>query len=174
MSEKKQDRRFASVQGREKTGWEVTDVWDIHHQITRRIFMGQKNKEIARALNITKEQVSSVRNSPVVQDQLKELHKRANENAVDVKKEINDMASIAVGVLKQLMENETTSDSVRASVAKDVLDRGGHQPPPQQHNVLHAHLTGSDLQHLKERARQAAIENGVVKDDSDVIDVTSE
>lgn len=172
---KQNDRRFAVVQGREKSGWEVSDVWDVHHQIIRRVFLGQKNKEIARALNITPEQVSSVRNSPIVQDQLKELHAQADKNAVDVKARIKGLAEKAITVMEGLLDNEATSDSVKYNAAKDILDRSGNQAPPQQTNVLHAHLTGDDLERLKAQAKQAAIANGVVaSDENDVIDVTPE
>ena len=33
--------------------YQIKELWDRHHEINRRILLGQKNKEIAEDLNIT-------------------------------------------------------------------------------------------------------------------------
>lgn len=168
-TEKKTDRRLASVQGRTKTGWEVSDIWDIHHQIKRRIFLGQKNTEIARILGCTKEQVSSVRNSPVIQDELKKMQADADKDAVDVKAAVKKLAPKALRVMEQILDDENVLANVRFNAAKDALDRGGHAAP-QQINHLHGHFTADDILEMKNRAKQLAANSGTIETD-DVIDV---
>ena len=53
-----------------KVGWQVATMWESHHEIARMILLGHSNVEVAASLGITKEQVSNVRNSPVVQENL--------------------------------------------------------------------------------------------------------
>jgi hypothetical protein len=153
------DRRFKPSE--EKTSWSVTDMWDVHHQITRRIFLGQKNTQIANILGVTKEQVSSVRNSPIVQDKLKAMHATANDEVISIQKEIEELAPKALKVMREILENPDAPLGVRFNAAKDALDRSGNAAP-QQVNHLHGHFTANDLAIIKNRAKQIAAENGII------------
>lgn len=159
------DRRLASVQGRTKTGWEVSDIWDVHHNVKRRIFLGQKNIEIARVLGITKEQVSSIRRSPVIQDELKKLQLEADKNVVDVKEAVKLLAPKALRVVEQILDDENVPANVKLAAAKDTLDRGGHAAP-QQVQHLHGHFTADDILEMKNRAKQLGVSNGLVVEES--------
>ena len=174
MTEEKTDRRLASVQGREKTSWEVSDMWDVHHQVKRRIFLGQKNVEIARMLGITKEQVSSIRRSPVVQDELKKMQAAADKDAVDVKTVVKELAPKALRVMEQILDDDNVPANVKFSCAKDTLDRGGHAAP-QQINHIHGHFTAEDIIEMKNRAKLLGANSGVVEetnnDEDEVIDI---
>ena len=167
MSAKTSDRRFAVAQGRSKTSWEVSDMWDIHHQVKRRIFLGQKNTEIANVLGITKEQVSSIRNSAVVQEQLKLMQTKADDEAISIKDEVSKLAPRAVEVMESIMNDKNVPANVQLSAAKDVLDRSGNSAP-QQVNHLHGHFTAEDLDNIKTRATKLAIENGNIIDVEEV------
>lgn len=165
------DRRFAATNGREKTSWEVSEIWDLHHQIKRRIFLGQKNVDIARALGCTKEQVSSVRNSPVIREELQKMHESADAEVLDIRAEIKELAPDAMKVLEELMVNPDTPANVRLGCCRDVLDRDGHQAV-QQVNHLHGHFTANDLLEIKDRAKQIGVSQGIIAEPGadDVID----
>lgn len=160
-SQPKTDRRRAVVNGRKKTSWQVTDVWDRHHEIRRRIFLGQKNTAIAEALNISTQSVSQVRNSEVVQRQLQQMQSVADDQVVDIRSEIRKLAPKAVQVLGQLLESDSTPANVRLNAVRDVLDRDGHKPVEQvQH--LHGHFNAQDLAEIKARALGLARESGML------------
>ena len=164
------DRRFAATNGREKTSWEVSEIWDLHHQIKRRIFLGQKNVDIARALGCTKEQVSSVRNSPVIREELQKMHESADAEVLDIRANIAKLAPAATQVLNDLLEDPDAPPNVRLAAARDVLDRDGHQAV-QQVNHLHGHFTATDLLEIKDRAKQIGVSQGLIDEPSgEVID----
>lgn len=173
-AQRRTDKRFASAQGEEKSSWQVTDMWELHHAIVRQVFLGRKNTEIAKSLGCTPQQVSNVRNSKVVQDQLKQMQKQANTEVVSIKTQIGSLAEEAVKVLKEVMMSESTPPATRVNAAKDLLDRGGHAAV-QQVNVAHGHFTLADLEAIKERARQIGFQGGPVvedeADENDVIDI---
>ena len=162
------DKRFARANNRESSSWQVSSLWDLHHQIVRRIFLGQKNTEIAKALNCTKEHVSTVRNSDIVKTELAKMHQTATNNAVDIAKQISEQAPKALKVLEKLMNDETVNPATRARIAMDQLDRSGNAAPKQT-NILHAHLTSADIQELKKRALQLGTDNGVVVEEAEII-----
>lgn len=157
----KTDRRFAATNGREKKTWEVSQVWDRHHEIKRRIFLGQKNTVIAQALGISEVSVSQVRNSEIIQRQLKAMQIKADESCVDVRSEIRKLAPKAIEAMKGVLESETARDSDKIRVAMDILDRDGHAPT-QKVEHLHGHFTAQDLMEIKERAARLAKSNGAL------------
>jgi hypothetical protein len=171
------DKRFALARGKERKTWQVEQVWELHHEITRRIFLGQKNTVIATAVGCDKQQVSNVRNSAIVQEQLRAMQVAATLDVVDVKRIINEIAPRAVEVLKEVMEAAETPPATRVSAAKDLLDRAGHGAV-QQVQVAHGHFTAADLDAIKLRAMQSTKVNGLLveedKEDNAVIDITPE
>lgn len=164
------DRRTAEGQGREKTSWQVTHVWDVHHQIKRRIFLGHKNTVIAQALNITKEQVSTVRNSAPIQEALTKLHQKADEEVINIKAEVGKLAPMAVKVMEEILEGPDVPANVRLAAARDTLDRSGNAAP-QQVQHLHGHFTVDDLEQIKNRAQLIGQQNGPVVDHAQPEDV---
>jgi len=155
------DKRFAPTSENKKS-WQVTECWELHHEIKRRIFMGQKNTVIAQSLGCDKQTVSLVRNSDVVKAELLEMQKAANAGVVNVHQQIADKQLDALRTLSELMDN-STSDQVRAGIAKDLLDRGGHAAVKSVNiNSTNLHLTGEDISGIKERALQASKEAGLI------------
>lgn len=167
MTTPHKDKRFAVAQGRKKTSWEAIELHEVHHQVKRRIFLGQKNTEIANVLGITKEQVSSIRNSPVVQEQLKLMQTKADDEVISIKEEVSKLAPRAVQLMSEIMNDENVPANVQLSAAKDVLDRSGNAAP-QQVNHLHGHFTAEDLDSIKSRATKLALENGNIIDVEEV------
>ncbi len=165
MREADQDKRRIPPNEPRKT-WQVTEMWELHHEIARRLLLGQKNTVIAQALNCHPQTISLIRNSPVVQDHLDLMKGAADANAVDVAQRITEMAPEALDVLKEVLEaKETASLSLRAKVAGDILDRAGHSAiRTVRTEGIHAHLTSDDLERIKARALEKARDAGIVVD----------
>lgn len=157
----KNDKRLTPLDKRKS--WHVTEMWDLHHQIKNRIFLGQKNSEIAKVLNCNPQTVCFVRNSPIVQAQLMVMRRSADVAVGELKQELLELAPKATQVLEQLLEAEGTAQALKAKIAMDILDRVGVSEPKQiQGSVLH--LTGDDVERIKQRAVQLGSSAGFVVD----------
>jgi FixJ family two-component response regulator len=139
-------------------------MWELHHEIARRILLGQKNTVIAESLHCNPQTVSLVRNSPIVKDKIAIMEGAADANAVDVATRIRELAPEALDVLEEVMRaKETASMALRAKVAESVLDRAGHSAVRTiKSEGIHAHLSLDDLNTIKQRAIEKAREAGIV------------
>lgn len=146
--------------------WVVNEMWDLHHEIARRIVLGEKNVAIAEALNISPQTVCIVRNSPVVQEKISLMQGARDADTIDLSKEIKEIAPDALKLLKEIIRGEgdgkAASINLRAREANGMLARTGYGIPHRvQSENLHAFITSEELRQIKQRA----ITNG------DVIDV---
>lgn len=157
------DRRTVPTEVR-KT-WQVSKVWDRHHQIKRLVFLGLTNKEIAERLNCHPQTVSLVRNSTVVKDQLALMHAQADAKSVDIATEIAEFTPIALNLLKQVVEGEgigkDATIALRAREANNFLDRAGFVKKTKIEAVT-AHLTKDEIEEIKQNALKAGRINGHV------------
>lgn len=158
------DRRFVPPELR-KT-WQVSKVWDLHHEIKRRILLGEKNTRIAEAVGCSSQTVSNVRNSAVIQDQLAIMRGARDAYTVDIAREIQEFAPKALDLLKKVVDGDgagaNASISLRAKEANNFLDRAGHSPIRRTDvRGLHAVLTKDDIEEIKQRARGS---NGPIVD----------
>ena len=147
------DRRF-SPEGNQT--YTVKKIWESHKEIMRRVLLGQKNVDIARALGITPQTVSNVRNNPLVRDQISLLEDIRDNRAVDISRDIKELSPIALKVMETAMQDPGSPWGVKVRSAMDLLDRAGWQAPKQV-NVVHAHLTHEAIQDIKDRARRIGI-----------------
>lgn len=144
---------------------EPTHLWDLHHEILRRIALGQKNVAIAEALNCSAVTVSNIRNSQLGQERLGELHRQRDLATVDVARSIREAAPQAFQLVLDAISNEELDMRVRLKEANSVLDRAGFAPVRQvSAQMTSLSLTGSDIEALKARAIQAAMEDGNILD----------
>ena len=60
--------------------YEVQQMTDLHHEITRRLLCGQKVKSVAESLGCTPQTVSNVKNSKVVKEKLDIIADRINKD----------------------------------------------------------------------------------------------
>lgn len=145
--------------------WVVSEMWDVHHEIARRLLLGQKNVEIAKSLGISAQMVSNVRNSPVVQEHISILRGARDADTVDLAREIKEIAPAALQLLKEIIQGEgqgaNASIALRARESNNMLARVGHGVPHKvQAEVANWHLTSNDIADIKRRA----ITNGDVVD----------
>jgi hypothetical protein len=140
-----------------KKTWQVSRVWDLHEEIKRRVILGQKNTVIAKAVGCTKETVSNVKNSPIIQDQLAVMRGARDAYTIDIAKEIQEFAPEALKLLKDIVNGKgvgaNASPALRAKEANNFMDRAGHAVV-RNVNVsgTHALLTLDDIDEIKRRA----------------------
>lgn len=164
------------VPGAPKKCYVVKEMWDMHHEIARRVVLGQKNTAIANALGVSITLVSNVKNSPVVMEKIDLLRGTRDIETVDIAKQIQDIAPAALDLLKEIISSGKVDEEVipgrlRAHHAEKMLDRAGFGAPRIiQGKVLHGHFTSDDIKEIKERAHTLGIANGTVVEDEDIED----
>ena len=149
--------------------WVVSDMWELHHEITRRLVLGQKGVDIAKALGCTPQTVSNVRNSPVAQDHIAIMKGARDADTVDLSKRIIEIAPRALTLLEDIIKGENdganASLGLRAKEANGMLARVGHGIPQKiQSESVNYHVTSEQIADIKRRAFH----------NDDVIDVTPE
>ena len=137
----------------------ITRMWDVHHEIARRLVIGEKTKQIAQALNVTEMTVRNTANSPVVRDQIALLQAARDVKCIDVAREIQDTAPKALALLQDIISGEgpgeTASINLRAHTARDMLDRAGHGAVKRfQGELAHGLFTAGDIEELKKRSNR--------------------
>lgn len=138
----------------ERRHWVVSNMWDIHHEITRLLSLGLSNKRIAEKLGVTHVMVSNVKNSPIVKDKLAIMRGARDAETIDVAHEIQEFAPVALQVLKEVVSGEVeVSTSLKVSTAKDLLSRAGF-PPIRRFEGMTAHLNSEDIENIKKRAME--------------------
>jgi predicted transcriptional regulator len=136
--------------------YQIEQMWDVHHEVVRLALIGMKQVDIADHLGISPVTVSYTLRSPIVRDQLNNMHAARDIDAIDISKEIKALAPTAVKVLEELLEHELPNIKLKA--AQDVLDRAGFAAVKtiQTANV-HAHLTAEDIADIKKRAKDIGL-----------------
>ena len=148
-----------------KKGWQVAEMWDRHHEIARLLVLGWDNTQIAKELNISAQQVSNVRNSPVVQDKIAVLHATRDIATTEIKEEINALAPIAVQRLREALEEgkvlgKELNPQTIVKVADSIIDRDqGRAVQRVDARNATVHFTREDIEDIKERARKIGMES---------------
>ena len=133
-------------------------MWDRHHEIARLILLGHSNKEVADRLDVTPQQVSNVRNSPIVKDKLSIMRAARDAGCIDLSKEIMELAPIALDRIKEVLQGGTVLG--KEASAKDILKESNNLLDRQMGKAVQrvdarsvtAHLTMEDIERIKERA----------------------
>ena len=131
----------------------------MHHEIVRRIVAGQKDHEIAKALDISKAMVKYTKESPIVQQKLDIMMGARDASAVEVRKQIEALAPLALHEMSKIMVDEDASEAVRSKIGMDILDRAGFGAVDWKGDVNK--LSKDKISELKSKARS----NGLIKDD---------
>lgn len=149
--EKPEDRRT----------FEVARLWDTHHEIIRRLLLGQKSSQIADDLDVSRAMVSYVKNSKIVKEKLAMMRDARDAETVDLSKRIRNEAPKALELLNKIIEGDIDAPvTVRAREANNWLDRAGYGAVKNVRTEnLHGHFTTKDIEEIKRRA----IENGFAK-----------
>lgn len=150
--------------------YSIKELWDKHREIARRVVLGQSHAEIAEAVGCHPQTVSNVRNSPIGRAELARLHERRDDETMSMAQKIEEFAPVALRFLEDIVNGKVdgASTALRARMASAAVARAGYG---EVHRVqtLHAHLSRSDIEVVKERARESARILGV--DSGEAIDV---
>ena len=161
------DRR--RVPSDERKIYEPKKLWDQHHEIMRRIVLGQNNTQISQAMGISSQTVSNLRNSPFAQARLSEMRAARDMGTIDIAKEIREAAPKALKLVIESLDDEQLSLRDKLKQANLLLDRAGYAPVKQvQAMTTNLSLTATDIDELKQRAIAAAMEDGC-----GIVDVTA-
>lgn len=167
------DRRFKPLAKRRYGSWRVGQMWDIHHKIARLVSLGEKNKDIAEKLQISREMVSHVRNSKLVKDKVDIMVAAMDAETIDLGIRIREFAPKALSFLEKLVQGEDeckdASLALRARYADRHMDRAGYTPV-RKLAVATGRLTPDDIENIKKRARESAREAGIVEAEFSVVE----
>jgi hypothetical protein len=141
-------------------GSPVQHLWEVHKQIARLHVSGMRSMDIARKLGYTESWLSTITCSPVYKKYLASLSERADDQAIDIKRQIQEGAEVGVSELLKVLKGDgeyahNVPTSLKVKVAQDFLDRNGNAKitKVQQDNTLTI-LDGDRIAQLKEsRAR---------------------
>ena len=142
-----------------KKGWQIATMYERHHEIARRIVLGEKDCDIARELGITASTVSSVKNSPIVQDKLAIMRAVRDTEAIDLAKEIAALAPLALERIKEAINTGTVNgkEVSAVSILKEsnaLLDRHmGKAVQRTDNRTVSTTLSLEDIERIKSKAR---------------------
>jgi hypothetical protein len=146
-----------------KKGWQVAEMWDRHHEIARRVVLGQNNQEISEALGVCAQQISNVRNSPVVKDKITVMRAARDAGTIELAKEIADLAPLAIQRVREAIESGTVLGKEVSAIgilkeANGLIDREIGKPTQRiDSRNVHGHFTLEDIERIKEKAKELAM-----------------
>lgn len=141
----------------------LSNLWEHHKEIARRLLLGERQCDIARAMNITPAWLSVVTTSPAFIKYLDGLRARTELGITDIRKEITAGAVKAVKVLQNLLTS--TNENVQLKAATDLLDRDGYKAATkiEQSTEVTVHLTGDRIQQIKQRREAMLAQSRLVQ-----------
>lgn len=160
-----EERKVDKRRNGDRKTFEVQKMWNSHHEIVRLALLGLKQAEIARKLQISEAMVSYTLNSEVVKDKLAIMQGARDANTVDLARDILELAPKAIKIYERLLDEGVNGPptALHKMTADRVLDISGYGPVKRidaRHAHLHGHFSTEELENIKQRGRQAAIEAG--------------
>ncbi len=132
-----------------------------HHEVARMLVLGFKDTEIANILGVTTRMVQYTKKSPVIKEQMEYLSGAEDKKVVELSQQIKDYAPKCLMVLQNIIDDDSASDHLRSRNALALMAIAGHSPT-KQINVAHAHLSGDQIERIKERALQIGMDSGTI------------
>lgn len=137
----------------------VTFLWERHKEVARLLVAGERPVDIAKRLGYTQAWLSTMMNSPVFKDYVKNLSEKKDSEAIDIRKQIEEGASVGVCELLKILKGEDqyaegVSVNLKVKVAQDFLDREGHGKVTKVQNQTTVTVLSEDrIEALKDRRR---------------------
>ena len=161
-----------------KRTYEVSEMWDVHHEIVRRLLIGQKVVNIAKDLKVSEAMVSYTKNSPVVREKLEIMKGARDAETIDLAKRIRENAPQSLRLLEDIISGEVDGTSVplnmRRQEANMMMNRAGFAPVQTiKGAILHGHYTSEEIDDIKKRAVEDGLKSGLVIE-AEVEEITDE
>lgn len=145
--------------------YEPRQLNPLHHEILRRLLLGETHRDIATALTCTPATVSNVANSGLGREKLNYMSAAADMNSVEVAQKIRETAPKALAIIQQILEDDDANYALKFKAATDILDRAGHGAVKKVDVRKSAvELSADELERLKHQAMQKALEAGITID----------
>lgn len=145
--------------GEKARTYRVTEMTDKHHEVARLLLLGLNNQEVAKEAGITSEYVSTIRNSPVVKEQLTILRAARDKECVDVAVQIQEALPKCIEFLTETITGNGISAMLKSKNAFGLLSLGGFGPSK---NIsvrgVHAVLTAEDIAEIRDRGSSLSSE----------------
>lgn len=148
-----------------RKSFKVSEMWDIHREISRRVALGEKNKDIAEALGVSEVMVSYTKHSPVVEKNTDILRGAMDADTIDLGIRIQQIAPKALDLIEEALNsgtvhNEKIAGGTIIKVAERHMDRAGFAPVKKV-AVATGKLTPDQIEKIKQRAISSGIVNDV-------------
>ena len=159
LSKGGKDKRFKRSD--EERYYNVRAVWEKHHEVLRRIVLGQKNVDIAKDLNCTPQMISDLRNSPLAKEIIKVYMQERDDEVRDMRAQIDKFAPLALDYLENIISGREpgASPALRARTAENYVSRAGYGAVTRV-QTLHATVSRNEIEQIKQRALELAGRSG--------------
>lgn len=135
--------------------WQVREMQDIHHEIARRLLLGQKAPFIASQVGCSAATVRNVKDSPVVQEKLEIMRGARDKDVINVAAHIQRIAPKSIQLLEEVIAGTgagaDANIALRCKVAESNLDRAGYGAVKKFQGAV-GHFTSDDIAELKAEA----------------------
>ena len=151
--------------GEDRKTFEVSEMWEMHHEIVRLLVMNLKPKEICDILGVSQAMVSYTRNSKVVKDHLAIMRSARDADTIDIARHIQKVTPKALQLLEDIIDDhgETLPMSLAAKTAESWVDRAGHGAIKTLKVAgAVAHFTAEEIMNLKDAANEEARMAGMI------------
>lgn len=113
--------------------YEIQRITDKHHAKIRLILCGYSNVEIARHFNVTPQNICDLRNSALVQRELRRLRSGAEQEVINASARLYDLVEPSLDVMETAVRDgkigqDGISAQHRLETAKFILTSTGHGP----------------------------------------------
>jgi hypothetical protein len=152
----------------DSTYYNLQRMNQLHHEIVRRIVLGQKDIEIAESLGCTTQTVRYTRTSPVVKQKLEIMMGARDASVLEVRKRIQHLAPLALHKLEEILMNDKASEAVQTKIAQDLLDRAGFDPIKKSLDLTK--FSREKIDEIKARARQNGLTVKEEVEEANVVD----
>ena len=135
--------------------YEPKHLWGVHKEVLRRLAIGQRPKDVARDLGVSKAMVSYTANSKLGRRETALLEAAATAETANIMKRIRSMSHKALDVMEEIMLNGQ-KDSDRGKMAIEILHMAGFSPVKRYQEVP----SDDVLEEIKRRARELTRSDG--------------
>lgn len=147
------DKRLARNRGKKRT-YTISSLWQRHHEIINRAFLGESTRDIAKAMGVTPATVQNCLQSEVGMKKLEALRMERDVQIIDVRKEIDALLPEAVKVYRDILASQDAGLKLKKETADTLLMEIGGYAAPKKVQAAVAHLDLSDIEAMKERGRR--------------------